>query len=95
MKPAIAERWGGWSGHLGARATTVLIECPLEEVLPLLAQHIEGSLLDLQKTVAVIASLTDLPRSNALQLLDDVTARVSKLQNGAIDRDVHSRRARR
>ena len=51
LKPAIVERWSGWSGRLGALATPVLAECQLEQVRPLLARHIERCLLDLEKTV--------------------------------------------
>ncbi len=81
VRPGLVDRWISWSGGLGARATTALVECPLEEVLPLLAQHIDRNLLDLQKTAAVIAAIADLPSANALPLLDDVTKRVFQLQN--------------
>ena len=79
--PRIVDRWTTWSGGLGAEATTVLVKCRLEEALPLLARHIEGNFLDFQKTVAVIGAIADLPPANALLLLNDVTDRVSKLQN--------------
>jgi hypothetical protein len=81
VRPRIVDRWITWSGGLGAEATTVLVKCSLEEVLPLLARHIEGNLLDFQKTVAVIGAIADLPPANALLLLNDVTDRVSELQN--------------
>src|SRR5512145_606852 len=29
LRPTIAERWSGWSGHLGASATSVLAEGPV------------------------------------------------------------------
>jgi len=81
VRPGIVDRWITWSGGLGAIATTVLVECPLEEAIPLLARHIEGNLLDFQKTAAVIAAIAELPSANALPLLYDVTNRVSRLQN--------------
>jgi tetratricopeptide (TPR) repeat protein len=81
VRPGLVDRWITWSGGLGAKATTVLVECPLEEVLPLLAQHIDRNLLDFQKTAAVISAIADLPSPNALPLLDDVTKRVLQLQN--------------
>jgi hypothetical protein len=81
VRARIVDRWITWSGGLGAEATNVLVKCRLEEVLPLLARHIEGNLLDFQKTVAVIGAIADLPPANALLLLNDVTDRVSELQN--------------
>jgi hypothetical protein len=81
VRPRIVDRWITWSGGLGAEATTVLVKCRLEEVLPLLARHVEGNLLDFEKTVAVIAGIADLPQANALRLLNDMTDRVSELQN--------------
>jgi hypothetical protein len=84
VRPRIVDRWITWSGGLAAEATTVLMKCRLEgleEVLPLFARHIEGNLLDFQKTVAVIGAIADLPPANALLLLNDVTDRVSALQN--------------
>jgi hypothetical protein len=42
LKPAIVERWSRWSGYLGACATPVLVECPFDEIRPLLARHMEG-----------------------------------------------------
>jgi hypothetical protein len=45
VRPGIVDRWITWSGGLGAKATTVLVECPLEVVLPLLAEHIDRNLL--------------------------------------------------
>jgi SEC-C motif len=81
LKPAIVERWSRWSGHLGACATPVLIECPFDDIGPLLARHMAGSLPDLEKTAAVITSLTRLSKSDALALLDEATARVSRLQD--------------
>ena len=88
LKAAIVERWRAWSGRLGAGATTVLMECPFEVVLPLLARHIEEDFSDVEKTLAVIASITDLPTSNALELLDDITDRVSELQNESFTRQM-------
>ena len=79
LKPAVIERWSSWSGGPGAGATTILIECPIGQVIPLLARHIETSVSDLEKTAAVISALTDLPGSDARRLLDDLTARISAL----------------
>jgi SEC-C motif len=81
VRAPIVDRWITWSGRLGAEATNVLVTCTLEEVLALLARHIEGHLLDFQKTVAVIGAIADLPPADALPLLNDVTDRVSELQN--------------
>jgi hypothetical protein len=80
LRPEIVERWGAWSDGLGARAVGVLMECPLETVLPLIARHIESNLLDLEKTAGVIGTITGLPSTNASQLVDDVTARLLKLE---------------
>ena len=81
LKPAIVERWSRWSGFLGARATSVLVECAFDELRPLLAQHMERGLLDLEKTAAVISSLIRLPRLDAQELLDKATTRISRLQD--------------
>jgi hypothetical protein len=80
LRPEIVERWGAWSDGVGARAVGVLMECPLETVLPLIARHIESNLLDLEKTAGVIGAITDLPSTNASQLVDDATARLLKLE---------------
>jgi hypothetical protein len=84
LRPAIVERWSGWSRHLGARAVPVLVEGPPDVVQQLLAQHIETSLLDLEKTTAVLDALIHLPRLDALPLLDEATARVSLLQDQSL-----------
>jgi SEC-C motif len=83
VRPEIVDRWGAWAGGLGVRAVGVLMECPLETVLPLIARHIENNLLDLEKTAGVIGAITDLPSTNASQLLDDVTARLFKLEGAS------------
>ena len=83
LRPEIVERWGAWSDGLGARAVGVLMECPLETVLPLIARHIESNLLDLEKTAGVIGAITGLPSTNASQLVDDVTARLLKLEGAS------------
>ncbi len=84
LRPAIVERWSGWSGHLGARATPILVEGPSDDVRRLLARHMEASFLDLEKTVAVLDALSHLPRLDALPLLDEATARVSLLQDQSL-----------
>jgi SEC-C motif-containing protein len=84
LRPAVVERWSGWSSHLGARAVPVLVEGPPDVVHRLLAQHIETSLLDLEKTAAVLDGLIHLPRPGALPLLDEATARVSQLQDQSL-----------
>jgi hypothetical protein len=84
LRPAIAERWSGWSGHLGGRATPVLVEGPPADVCRLLAHHMETGLLDLEKTAAVLDALIRLPRSDALPLLDNATARVSQLRDQSL-----------
>jgi hypothetical protein len=84
VRAEILDRWATWSGPLGAVATIVLMECPLQEVIPLIARHIDANLLDYQKTLAVIAAIVDLPAPNAQQLLDEVTNRVSELQEKSL-----------
>ena len=84
LTPVIAKRWDAWSGSLAYHATTVLLENPLEEVLPLFARHIEGNLLDADKTLAVIDSVTGLPESIGRELLDDVTGCILELTPDAV-----------
>ncbi len=88
LRPAVVERWSGWSGHLGARATPLLVEGPLDDVSRLLARHMEASLLDQEKTAAVLDALIQLPRSDALPLLDEATARVAQLQDRSLAKTV-------
>ena len=90
LRPAIVERWSGWSGHLGARATRILVEGPSDDVRRLFARHLEASFLDLEKTAAVLDALIHLPRSDALPLLDKVTARVSQLQDQSLAKEMLS-----
>jgi len=84
VRAEILDRWATWSGRLGAAATTVLMACPLQDVIPLIARHINGNLLDDQKTLAVIAAIVDLPAPNARQLLDELTDRVSELEKKSL-----------
>ena len=44
----------------------------------------EASLLDQEKTAAVLDALIHLPRSDALPLLDEATARVSQLEDQSL-----------
>jgi tetratricopeptide (TPR) repeat protein len=90
LRPTIAERWSGWSGHLGASATPVLAEGPVDEVCQLLSRHLETSPLDLEKTAAVLNALIRLPRSDALPLLAEATARVAQLQDQSLAKRVLS-----
>ena len=84
VRTEILDRWATWSGGLGARATSALMQCPPQEVIPLIARHIDGNLLDYPKTLAVIAAMVDLPASNARELLDEVSNRVSELQEKSL-----------
>jgi hypothetical protein len=59
-------------------------------VCRLLSRHIGASLLDLEKTAAVIDARIRLPRSDALTLLDEATARVSQLQDQSFAKTVLS-----
>jgi hypothetical protein len=88
LKPAIVKRWEAWSGPLAYHARTVLLESQLEEVLPLFARHIEGNLLDADKTLAVIESVTRLPESIGRELIDDATGRISELKDGSVTRQM-------
>ena len=82
LKPTVVERWKTWSGPLAHHATPVLLESPLEDVIQLFVKHIEGGLLDANKTLAVVDSLVSLPQSVGLELLRDITRSVSDLDGG-------------
>ena len=90
LQPTIIARWGEWGGSVGARAITVLKECPLAEALPLLAKHIDLNFLDFEKTFAVIDYLTDIPSADALKILDNVTARIMSLPDGNLTKKLLS-----
>ncbi|MGH6816937.1 MAG: hypothetical protein ACREC6_14665, partial [Hyphomicrobiaceae bacterium] len=81
LKPTIVERWENWDGPLAGRATAVLMECPLEEVLALLARHVEGNLADVEKTLAVIEALPRLPKANGLELIEGIAGRLAKVED--------------
>ncbi len=78
LRPAILSRWMGWSGLVGAAATPVLAECPLDEVVSLFDRHVEGCAHDLDKTFAVLSRLCDLPSPAAQQLLDKAMLRLDQ-----------------
>lgn len=82
LKTTVLERWKTWSGPLAHQATPILLESPLEDVIPLFIEHIEGGLPDASKTLAVIDSLVGLPKSMGLELLRGITRGVSDLENG-------------
>jgi hypothetical protein len=88
LKPAIVKRWEAWSGPLAYHSKTVLLESPMEEVLPLFARHIQGNLLDAHKTLAVIDSVIGFPESIGRQLRNDVTVRVSELKDRSVTKQM-------
>jgi hypothetical protein len=90
LQPTIIARWSAWGGSVGARAITVLKECPLAEALLLLAKHIDLNFLDFEKTFAVIDYLTDIPSADALKILDNVTARITSLPDGHLTKKLLS-----
>ncbi len=88
LRPAVLSRWMGWSGMVGACATPVLMECPPEEVAPLLGRHIDECALDLEKTFAVFSALGNLPSHAAQQLLDKAMMSVARFVDGDIGKTV-------
>ena len=88
LRPAVLSRWNGWNGEVGAHATSVLKECPTEQVLPVLARHFGASFSDLRKTYAAISCLADLPSDGARELLDEAITRVDALPNGELARAI-------
>jgi hypothetical protein len=59
-------------------------------VCRLLSRHLETSLLDLEKTAAVLDSLIRLPRSDGLPLLAEATARIAQLQDQSLAKRILS-----
>jgi SEC-C motif-containing protein len=85
LAPVIVERWAGWSGRLGASATPILVEASPGDACRLFVRHLQESVLDLEKTAAVLDALVLLPAPHALPLLEDAIARVSQLQGRTLN----------
>jgi len=86
LAPVIVERWSGWSGRLGARATPILVEGSRGDACRLFDRHLQESFLDLEKTAAVLDALVLLPAPHALPLLEDAIAHISQLQDRTLDK---------
>jgi len=88
LRPEIVERWSAWTGVAAAKAINVVLEDRPEEVVALLARHFADNFPDLDKTMAAIEAIADLPPAHVRGLLDDVTERVLGLRNGSFTKQM-------